>query len=67
MPQALIVIPARLQASRLPGKPLKDICGAPMIVHVWAGLLNPGWDALLWQRMQKKFAMLLSKRAERLS
>ena len=35
MPQTLIVIPARLQASRLPGKPLKDICGEPMIVHVW--------------------------------
>ena len=35
MSQTLIVIPARLQASRLPGKPLEDICGAPMIVHVW--------------------------------
>ncbi len=31
----LIVIPARLQATRLPGKPLKDICGEPMIIHVW--------------------------------
>jgi len=31
----LIVIPARLAASRLPDKPLADICGAPMIVHVW--------------------------------
>ncbi len=34
MPQTLIVIPARMQASRLPGKPLADICGTPMIVHV---------------------------------
>ncbi|MFN0218547.1 MAG: 3-deoxy-manno-octulosonate cytidylyltransferase [Hyphomicrobium sp.] len=32
--KALIVIPARMQATRLPGKPLADICGAPMIVHV---------------------------------
>jgi 3-deoxy-manno-octulosonate cytidylyltransferase (CMP-KDO synthetase) len=24
-----------MQASRLPGKPLADICGKPMIVHVW--------------------------------
>lgn len=31
----LIVIPARLAASRLPNKPLCDIHGAPMIVHVW--------------------------------
>jgi 3-deoxy-manno-octulosonate cytidylyltransferase (CMP-KDO synthetase) len=31
----LIVIPARLRATRLPEKPLADIGGAPMIVHVW--------------------------------
>ena len=35
MKQTLIVIPARLKAARLPGKPLKDIYGEPMIVHVW--------------------------------
>ena len=35
MSTALIVIPARMQASRLPGKPLADIAGEPMIVHVW--------------------------------
>ena len=34
-PQALFVIPARLAASRLPRKPLADIGGKPMIVHVW--------------------------------
>ena len=34
MPETLIVIPARMQANRLPGKPLADICGEPMIVHV---------------------------------
>ena len=30
----VIVIPARLASTRLPGKPLADICGLPMIVHV---------------------------------
>lgn len=35
LPSALVVIPARMQASRLPGKPLADINGDPMIVHVW--------------------------------
>jgi 3-deoxy-manno-octulosonate cytidylyltransferase (CMP-KDO synthetase) len=30
----VIVIPARLPATRLPGKPLADIAGEPMIVHV---------------------------------
>lgn len=29
-----IVIPARFASSRLPGKPLRDICGKPMIAHV---------------------------------
>src|SRR4029077_4801141 len=31
----IILIPARLAARRLPGKPLADIAGTPMIVHVW--------------------------------
>ena len=35
IPRTLIVIPARLAASRLPGKPLADIAGEPMIVRVW--------------------------------
>jgi 3-deoxy-manno-octulosonate cytidylyltransferase (CMP-KDO synthetase) len=34
MSSCLIVIPARLNATRLPGKPLADIGGEPMIVHV---------------------------------
>lgn len=35
MAQTLIVIPARLKATRLPNKPLADIHGEPMIVHCW--------------------------------
>lgn len=31
----ILIIPARMQATRLPGKPLADIAGKPMIVHVW--------------------------------
>jgi 3-deoxy-manno-octulosonate cytidylyltransferase (CMP-KDO synthetase) len=31
---AIIIIPARMAATRLPGKPLADIAGTPMIVHV---------------------------------
>jgi len=34
MPDAIILIPARLASTRLPGKPLADLHGAPMIVHV---------------------------------
>lgn len=35
MQRTIVVVPARLQATRLPGKPLADIHGKPMIVHVW--------------------------------
>ena len=32
---AAVIIPARYASTRLPGKPLADIAGTPMIVHVW--------------------------------
>lgn len=31
----VVVIPARYASTRLPGKPLQDIAGKPMIRHVW--------------------------------
>jgi 3-deoxy-manno-octulosonate cytidylyltransferase (CMP-KDO synthetase) len=31
----IVVIPARMASARLPGKPMADINGLPMIVHVW--------------------------------
>ena len=33
--KSVVLIPARMESTRLPGKPLADICGKPMIVHVW--------------------------------
>ncbi len=38
----VIVIPARLDSTRLPGKPLADICGEAMIVHVWRRAVAAG-------------------------
>lgn len=35
MTRSIILIPARLKATRLPDKPLADIHGQAMIVHVW--------------------------------
>ena len=35
MASPLIIIPARIGATRLPRKPLADIGGEPMVVHVW--------------------------------
>ena len=34
MADVLVLIPARMAATRLPGKPLAEIAGLPMIVHV---------------------------------
>ena len=33
--ESLVIVPARLAATRLPDKPLATIAGVPMIVHVW--------------------------------
>lgn len=35
MSRCIVVIPTRMEATRLPGKPLADIHGKPMILHVW--------------------------------
>ena len=35
MAKTVVLIPARMASTRLPGKPLADIGGKPMIVHVW--------------------------------
>jgi len=43
----LIVIPARMAASRLPGKPLLDIGGLPMIVRVWQQAVEAGIGQVL--------------------
>lgn len=38
----VIIIPARMASQRLPGKPLADLCGAPMIVQVWRRAMEAG-------------------------
>ena len=35
-----VIIPARFASSRLPGKPLADIAGKPMIQHVFEKALQ---------------------------
>lgn len=39
---AIVLIPARMAATRLPGKPLLDIAGLPMIVHVLRRAVQAG-------------------------
>jgi len=38
----IVLIPARMASTRLPGKPLADIAGTPMIVRVWRQAVAAG-------------------------
>ncbi len=43
--KTLLIIPVRMQSSRFPGKPLKLICGIPMVRHCYErALLSKGID-----------------------
>ena len=43
----IVLIPARMSATRLPGKPLADIGGEPMIVHVWRRAMEADLGAVV--------------------
>ena len=42
-----IVIPARYQATRLPGKPLRDLAGKPLIQHVHERAVESGAETII--------------------
>ena len=60
MANPIVLIPARMNATRLPGKPLADIHGAPMIVHVWRRAveadIGPVWVATDDRRVMEAVA-----------
>lgn len=41
-PRFRVVIPSRYGSTRLPGKPLREIAGRPMIAHVWDRAVESG-------------------------
>ncbi len=43
----VVIIPARYASSRLPGKPLKDIHGKPMVVHVLERARESGAERII--------------------
>ncbi len=62
----IAVIPARFASSRLPGKPLAEIDGEPMLAHVWrrageAGRLGWWWPPTIsassrpWRRWERRW------------
>jgi len=42
-----IVIPARFASSRFPGKPLVDLCGKPLVQHVYECAVSTGADTVI--------------------
>ena len=42
-----IIIPSRLESTRLPNKPLLDICGKPMIQHVYERALKCNFSSVV--------------------
>ena len=46
-PEFLVVIPARYQSTRFPGKPLASLAGKPMILHTCARASEAGADRII--------------------
>lgn len=56
MVEYTIIIPARFASTRLPGKPLVDIAGRPMIEHVWRQALKTNAHRVIIATDHKKVA-----------
>ena len=61
----ILLIPARMASTRLPGKPLADIAGVPMIVRVWRQAMAAGLGPVVvaaaraprsWRRSKRRAA-----------
>tara|TARA_R110002074_G_scaffold153396_2_gene308458 strand:+ start:6725 stop:7495 length:771 start_codon:yes stop_codon:yes gene_type:complete len=52
----IIVIPARMASTRLPGKPLADIAGRAMIVQVWARAIESGLGRVVVAAAEEEIA-----------
>lgn len=55
----IIVIPARMASSRLPGKPLADVAGLPMVVHVWRRALEANVGQVLVAAAETEIARVI--------
>lgn len=57
----LVIIPARMASVRLPGKPLADILGLPMIVQVWKRAMEAGVGKVLVAAAESVIAEAIRK------
>ena len=57
------IIPARMAASRFPGKPLKKICNIPMVEHVYRrASFFDNWKKLILATCDKKIIEFAKKK-----
>jgi 3-deoxy-manno-octulosonate cytidylyltransferase (CMP-KDO synthetase) len=57
----ILLIPARMASTRLPGKPLADIGGVPMIVRVWARAVAAGLGPVVVASGEKEIVAAVEK------
>lgn len=57
----VIVIPARMASTRLPGKPLADIAGLPMIVRVWKQAMAAKLGPVIVAAAEREIADVVEK------
>ena len=57
----VVIIPARLSSTRLPDKPLADINGEPMIVHVWRRAMEAGVGPVVVAAAERAIAEAVEK------
>jgi 3-deoxy-manno-octulosonate cytidylyltransferase (CMP-KDO synthetase) len=57
----VIVIPARMASTRLPGKPLADIAGLPMIVRVWQQAVAANLGSVIVAAAEREIAEAIEK------
>jgi 3-deoxy-manno-octulosonate cytidylyltransferase (CMP-KDO synthetase) len=57
----IVIIPARLGSTRLPDKPLADICGEPLIVHVWRRAIEAGVGPVIVAAAEQAIADAIGK------
>ena len=60
-PERSDLIPARMASTRLPGKPLADIAGLPMIVRVWAQAMKAGVGPVVVAAAEEEIADAVEK------
>jgi len=57
----IVLVPARLASTRLPGKPLAEIGGAPMIVQVWRRASEAGIGPVVVAAAEKEIVEAVEK------